>query len=249
MNEPLVSVIIPFYNRIDFTLRALKSAINQTHSNLEIIIINDGSTDDISRIMDTISLTSLPCKLLNSKNLGPSSARNIGIKESQGEYIAFLDSDDYWMANKIELQVKMMTEFQWNFSHTSYKVHDSSDHQTRFIHSGKKKYNYPWPAFHCKIATPTVMVSRKLIRDLEFNQNLRVGEDTLLWLKLSGLTTLQGIDEALAVVTTSGTTSAKNKQLKLDTFQSLNVYGMKNSPLLSIVHRLYIKLRQITCSL
>lgn len=105
--HPLVSVIIPVYNREKTIVRALRSVLNQTYANYEIIVVNDGSTDGSlslirSFVDDRITVISL------SENHGASFARNIGMTEAKGEYIAFQDSDDEWLADKLEIQVDYM---------------------------------------------------------------------------------------------------------------------------------------------
>jgi len=102
---PLVSAIVPTYNRAGLVVRAIDSVLNQSYKSIEIIVVDDGSEDDtqvvLRRYGDRI-------KLLALKNSGPSAARNRGIEASQGEIIAFLDSDDIWLPNKLERQVDLL---------------------------------------------------------------------------------------------------------------------------------------------
>lgn len=97
---PLISVIIPAYNSAAFIDDALRSVLNQTYKNIEIIIVDDGSTDNTAEIIHLHQ----GVKYLYKENGGVSSARNLGISEAKGEYIAFLDSDDIWIPDKLELQ-------------------------------------------------------------------------------------------------------------------------------------------------
>ena len=97
-----ISVIIPTYNRADLVQRAIKSVLNQTKKPNEIIVVDDGSTDNTKQI-----LKNYPVKILYQKNKGVSSARNIGIKNAKYEFIAFLDSDDEWIEEKLEEQIKL----------------------------------------------------------------------------------------------------------------------------------------------
>lgn len=105
----LVSVIIPTYNRADTICRAIDSVIKQTHPHTEIIVVDDGSTDDtpavLSRYRDRI-------RVVVQKNCGPSIARNRGIALATGEIVAFLDSDDYWLPTKLERQLDLMDKDQ-----------------------------------------------------------------------------------------------------------------------------------------
>jgi len=100
----LVSVIIPTYNRADLIGRAIASVIAQTYQNLEIIVVDDASTEDIPQAIAHIDDSRLQC-IRHPTNLGGSAARNTGIKAAQGEFVAFLDSDDTWLPHKLQCQL------------------------------------------------------------------------------------------------------------------------------------------------
>src|SRR5689334_8143428 len=102
---PLVSIIIPTYNRSTLLLRAINSALGQTHRNIEVIVIDDGSTDDTQRVLKSLTDTRINCYL--TRNQGASAARNYGLQRSKGEYITFLDSDDEYYPEKIERQLEV----------------------------------------------------------------------------------------------------------------------------------------------
>jgi glycosyltransferase involved in cell wall biosynthesis len=102
-----VSVIIPLFNKEAFIEQTLQSVMKQTYKNFECIIVDDGSTDDsVNVVKKFIEENRLPWKLLSQSNSGQTKARNNGIRNSVGDYLAFLDSDDLWPPDKIELQVK-----------------------------------------------------------------------------------------------------------------------------------------------
>ncbi len=102
---PKVSVIIPTYNREQFIVRAINSVLSQIYRDFEIIIVDDGSTDHTKNILDQFNGK---IKYIYQDNQGVSAARNRGIQESSGQYIAFLDSDDYWVPEKLTLQVDVL---------------------------------------------------------------------------------------------------------------------------------------------
>lgn len=108
MSSPLVSVVIPTYNRAALVCEAVDSVLQQTYRNIEIIVIDDGSTDDtaasIQRYGDRVRYSRRP-------NAGVNAARNLGIKQARGEFLALLDSDDLWAPYKIELQVRLLQAF------------------------------------------------------------------------------------------------------------------------------------------
>lgn len=112
-NNPLVSVIVPTYNRDHIIIDALKSIFNQTYRPLEIIVIDDGSTDNTKSVVQNWAQAyrnenTLSVRYIHQTNQGGNPARNHGIKEASGKFIAFLDSDDLWHANKLEKQMAVM---------------------------------------------------------------------------------------------------------------------------------------------
>lgn len=100
-----VSVIIPTYNREKTILRAIHSVLNQTYTNLEVLVIDDGSTDGTAALVNSIEDERLKYVVLE-QNGGPSNARNVGVQMAEGEWIAFQDSDDCWHENKLEKQIE-----------------------------------------------------------------------------------------------------------------------------------------------
>jgi glycosyltransferase involved in cell wall biosynthesis len=100
---PEISVIIPFYNRVNYIQRALESVFCQDFKNFEIIAIDDGSTDRSAQIVKEFN--HIPINLISQENLGAASARNAGIRAARGRFITFLDSDDIWVPNKLSSQL------------------------------------------------------------------------------------------------------------------------------------------------
>jgi len=107
--QPLTSVVIPAYNAEPFLERTLRSALRQTHSNLEVIVVDDGSTDKTRAIAEAVAATDDRVRIISVPNGGVAKARNIGIAEANGEFVAFLDADDLWHPTKIELQLAAMS--------------------------------------------------------------------------------------------------------------------------------------------
>ena len=107
MNTPLVSIILPVYNREGFVRRAIESVFAQTYSHWELIAIDDGSTDRTPEILR--SYTDHRVRLFVQPNAGPYPARNYGLSQATGEFIAFLDSDDLWYPHKLELQLPLFS--------------------------------------------------------------------------------------------------------------------------------------------
>ena len=105
MNKLLVSVVIPAYNRANSVRRSVESVLQQTYRHLEIIVVDDGSTDGTAEVLETFEDR---IQVIRQPNGGPSSARNTGVAHSKGEIIAFLDSDDTWKPEKLERQVRLL---------------------------------------------------------------------------------------------------------------------------------------------
>lgn len=108
MVEPLISIIMPAYNAEKYITESVDTVINQTYKNWELIIINDGSTDDTEAIARQYTLTDSRIKLINQENKKLSAARNIGIKAAVGDWVAFLDADDLWVADKLKKQIALI---------------------------------------------------------------------------------------------------------------------------------------------
>jgi teichuronic acid biosynthesis glycosyltransferase TuaG len=109
--EPLVSIVIPLYNKSDWIIPTLISVTRQEHSNWECIIVDDGSTDDSLDIVNKFVETNKgDWKIVEQPNSGQAIARNYGISLSRGRYIAMLDADDIWFTAKLKKQVKFMEQ-------------------------------------------------------------------------------------------------------------------------------------------
>ena len=107
MNNDLVSVVIPNYNYARYLQQAIDSVLNQDYTPIEVIVVDDGSTDNSSEILLSYGAR---IKVIKINNSGAPTARNFGLMSTQGEYIAYLDSDDYWMENKISSQIQRLVE-------------------------------------------------------------------------------------------------------------------------------------------
>lgn len=206
----LISVIIPFYNRISQTIEAVNSVLSQTYQNFEIILVNDGSTEDITPLT---SLDDPRIKILHQYNHGPASARNHGMREAKGDYIAFLDSDDLFMPTKLMRQLAAhLDNPEVAFSHTSYRFFDSEG-LAEVINSGTfSGFVYPDIFFDCPIASPTVMFKHAIAEQNMFmNENYKVAEDVIFYAGISRLGRIIGIDVPLALVRRSPSFHASSK--------------------------------------
>ena len=197
-----ISVIIPFYNRKDLVIRAIKSVESQTHKNWELILVNDGSTDDISIVEKYIKRSKNKNKIKYiklGKNKGVSYARNIGIDNATGEYIAFLDSDDEFLAEKLRYQLEEILKSEAYISHTNYiRVKSDTEKEiktTRYDGECMKQL-----IKGCSIALPTIMIKSELLKDNKFDITKTSGEDVSLWLQLSKKYNFKAINKPLTKV-------------------------------------------------
>lgn len=194
-----ISVVIPSYNRKDFLKRSIDSAINQTKKPLEVIVVDDGSTDGTETMIksdyDFV-------KFIKQKNKGVSAARNIGIKVSIGEWICFLDSDDEWKKDKLEKQINAMK------SNPGYKFFHSNEIWIKNgirINQKKKHKKYGGDIFDkcldmCRISPSSVMINKTVFDEVgNFNEDLVVCEDYELWLRICDKYRVFFIDEPLII--------------------------------------------------
>ncbi len=125
--SPLVSVIMPAYNSAAYIAEAIQSVLAQTHSNLELLIIDDASKDNTIEITEAFKSKDSRIKLFkNTSNQGAGITRNIGIKEAKGAFIAFLDADDLWLSEKLNIQLEFMATHALAMTFSSYNLMDEA---------------------------------------------------------------------------------------------------------------------------
>ncbi len=194
-----VSVIISTYNRFSFLVEALESVLSQTFTDFELIIVDDGSVDETRKIQEIYQHR---VKYIFQENRGVSSARNKGIKFSNGEYICFLDSDDMWKKDKLEVQVNFMdkdkdflvcyTDEIW--MRNGVRVNPMKKH---------KKYSgmiYDKCLPLCIISPSSVMMKREIFDKVGyFDESFPVCEDYDLWLRISKDYPIFFIDKKLII--------------------------------------------------
>jgi len=176
-----ISVIMPFYNRLSLMPSTIKSVLDQTYTNWELILANDGSEDDISEI-EAIANSDKRVKIINLPHRGVSATRNSAIEASTGEFIALLDSDDLWEPEKLEKQLSYMLDDGYAFSYTSfdqkYLNGDLFDHYDVKAYGGDVFFLSIYKWFVC---TSTVMFERKVLGEMRFSEHIHLGEDICLW--------------------------------------------------------------------
>jgi len=226
----LVSVIIPFRNRIGKTLEAIKSVQIQSHTNLEILLVNDDSKENISPIEEIIVKDARIQLINNNSNTGPAASRNTGIDRAKGEYIAFLDSDDIFLPDKIKKQLEYMLSEETMISHTSYQLFSDSSSEKKNVFSGNKDYTFPKIISKCEIATPTVMAHRDVFFDKKnrFPTDISIGEDICLWIRLTQQYIIVGFDTFLTNVRMHKQQSAYNSKRLILGLRNIFDFAVEN---------------------
>ncbi|MGA1846382.1 glycosyltransferase family 2 protein [Deferribacter abyssi] len=181
----MVSVIIPVYNRITVLKDAIESVLCQTFKNVEIIIVDDGSSVDIAIAIKPYRNLVKYVRFENNK--GVSAARNVGIRLAKGEYIAFLDSDDIWLPFKLERQISFMKQNNFNVCHTDEFWYKNGV----FINQGKKHKKFGGKILtkildHCRISPSSFIAKKEVFNKAGiFNESLPIAEDYDLWLRVA----------------------------------------------------------------
>lgn len=183
----MFTVVIPLYNKELSIENTIDSVLNQTYQNFEVIVVNDGSTDNSAGVVEAINDDRI--KLIHQKNQGVSAARNCGIKAASKEWIAFLDGDDLWEANHLEEIIKMMIAFPDEKVYvTTFEI---SDEREMFKHPRKnsifKIEDYFKEAIsESLIWTSVVVINKECFNKVgDFNIKLNRGEDLDLWARLA----------------------------------------------------------------
>ena len=251
MTNPKVSVIIPTYNRADLIKETIQSVFDQTFQSFEIIIVDDGSTDNTRQVVKNINSPKI--KYIYQDNSGrPAHARNRALKETRGEYIAFLDSDDLWLPHKLELQVKFLDKHQdVGLVYSQAKIFGKTKGifaippVARFARTGWMfdellKINF--------IPTLTTLVRKKCLDRIGYfdeDPGLTSIEDYELWLRLSKEYQIGFIDQLLAEYRVHSTNLSGDflKRLKYRLYMLQKIDGKIGTPdslkkqILSMLHR------------
>jgi teichuronic acid biosynthesis glycosyltransferase TuaG len=183
LTSDLVSIVTPAYNAARYIKAAISSAINQTYPNWEMIIADDCSSDRTREIVADFAERDSRIKLVAQKaNQGPALTRNGSIERAQGRFIAFLDSDDWWLPEKLEHQLAFMADRHIAISYTQFRRVDQSGENAGRLIKIPKKLTYRQLLGNTAIATSTAIVDRALTGD--FRMAKTYYDDFALWLKL-----------------------------------------------------------------
>jgi len=209
--SPLVTVIMPTYNSMTTVGQSIESVLNQTMSDLELCIIDDGSFDDTYKIISELAKNDSRIKILrNNGNLGVAAARNKALEISTGKYVAFLDSDDYWEQEKLKKQVALLEKTGGDICFTSYRfINPDGIPLKRAPYIVPIKTDYHGILCENVIGLSTALVRRDALQGIKFDSRW-FHEDYVLWLDLlrNGKVAV-GLQEVLVTYRTGGRSSNK----------------------------------------
>jgi glycosyltransferase involved in cell wall biosynthesis len=213
-----ISVIIPVYNRPVFVQEAIQSVLDQTYSNVEIIVVNDGSTDNTPFVLQSFGDQ---IRLIHQENKGVSAARNTGIKHSNSKWIAFLDSDDIWLPDKLRLQMKFFED------HPDARICQTEEiwiKNNKRLYPKKKHKKRSGMIFEhclplCIVSPSAVMIHREMFDFVGmFDESLPACEDYDLWLRISCQYPIYLLDQPL-ITKRGGHDDQLSQAIRLDRFR------------------------------
>lgn len=179
----MVSVIIPCYNARDTIIECVQSVLTQSYKDIEVLIVDDGSTDSSIAVLKNYLVENGNINRVNiifQENKGPSAARNKGIEMAKGKYIAFLDADDLWNSNKLEIQLEILEEDKEarliGCIYNDNPINETDKIVEITFNDFLKKNFFP---------TPTVVARAEVFTEFKFNEQQKYSEDYRLWLQIS----------------------------------------------------------------
>lgn len=205
MTHPLVSAVIPAFNRLAFLREAVESVLAQTVKDIEVIVVDDGSTDDTAA---AVTRDYPPVRLIRQANSGPAAARNTGWLASRGDWLAFLDSDDLWLPRKLERQLAILKgypRYQACYTDEIWIRRGVRVNQKK-IHRKYSGWIFPRALPLCIISPSSIIMSRALALELTgpegrgpFREDFPVCEDYELWLRLTARHPVYFLEENLII--------------------------------------------------
>lgn len=217
MSEELVSVVVPVYNAAKFISDTVLSVKSQTYTNWELILVDDGSTDDSLEVMqniaDEVNKDTGKIHVIESGgNLKAAKARNLGVKNANGRYIAFLDADDLWFSDKLEKQLALMKEKDCAFSFTGYEFADQDGIGVQKIVRVPEKISYKQAVKNTTIFTSTVIFDLAKLTKEDIEMPDVESEDSATWWKVLKIVPYAyGLNEALTLYRRAGESLSSNK--------------------------------------
>jgi glycosyltransferase involved in cell wall biosynthesis len=239
----LISVIIPTFNRSGVLLRAIHSVLNQSYKHFELIVVDDGSTDETERLLKPF-IENQSIQYVRQDNKGVSSARNRGVSHASGEWLAFLDSDDEWLEDKLLHQIKFLNEnfhLKIVYSDEIWMRNGVRVNQKK-IHQKKGGWIFAHCVAQCLIGPSSVLLSKNLFTEMKgFDESYEVCEDYDLWLKISSRYEVGLIETPLIVKYGGHEDQLSTKFFAMDMWRLRALKNILNDDILSEEFRVLIK--------
>lgn len=247
-----VSVIMPTYNRAKYLSDAISSVLNQTYQDFEIIVVDDGSTDNTRLLVENYQKMDNRIRYFYEQNRGVASARNLGIEKAQGDYMVFFDSDDVSMPDRLEKQV-MVLDSKPEISLVYSSVVTFFDNNPKGSRHGLpiKTFMSTQECFRtlvmegCFIYNPTILFRKSIVSELLYDEEMQIGEDYLFFLQASQKFLFYGIEEPLVRVRRGHNSLVRNEigvseanEIVMDKlFKSKNsIFGLSYKKCVSMMH-------------
>jgi glycosyltransferase involved in cell wall biosynthesis len=218
-----ISVVIPTYDHAHWLPECIESVLHQNLTPHEIIVVDDGSKDNTREVVSRY-----PVKYVYQQNAGLSAARNKGISESTGDWIAFLDADDYWLPGKLEKQVAVIRDESFCYCGFTRLWADGRTKAGEFFDGATAKSVL---RHHCCIVPAAVLVKRDAIMQVGgFNEKMPAAEDWEAWLKLSRICKFVGVPERLVMIRITGAGMSANPDIVLRSMEYVVAAGTADLP-------------------
>ncbi|EJT5925421.1 glycosyltransferase [Clostridium perfringens] len=211
--QDLVSIIMPSYNTAKYISETIESVQSQTYPFWELIIVDDCSTDNTDEVVKPYLLDDRIRYLKNDSNSGAAISRNRALREARGRWIAFLDSDDVWLAEKLERQLNFMIKNNYKFTYTDYRIRLNGEWMP-YINIGPKKitklklYNY------CYFSTITVIYDREYVGLIQI-ADLKKNNDYAMWFQIIEKTPCYRFPECLSYYYRHNNSISSGNKLRL----------------------------------
>lgn len=235
-----VSVIIPVYNAERYISDTIESVLNQTYKDIEIVLVDDCSTDNSRKIIEAYAnLNSGIVYHLQKENGGAAVARNTALSIANGRYVAFLDSDDLWLPEKIKKQMNLLKQNSAGICFTAIEMINENGETIKGKRNVKNKINYDFLLKNTMIATSSVLIDRKVVGDFQMPL-IRSGQDYATWLQLmrNGIEAY-GINEVLVKYRVGRNSLSSNKLKSIKQVWSIQTRQEQINSFSSLINVMY----------
>ncbi len=232
----LVSVVIPTYNRADLIGDAIRSVFEQTYGDWEIIVVDDGSTDNTAEVVASFGER---VRYIPLPHGGVSAARNRGVREARGQYVAFLDSDDLFLPHKLERQIALFEQRpELGMVYGSYRSVDAQLNPLQEHRARRYPGGYSEMMLGCTIATPTVMARREVLEQIgPFDETMHLAEDIDLWCRIYRHYPIEPVDDPVTLVRIHGAATSRDPEEVLNAYMHLLLKAFRADRSLGFIYR------------